>query len=115
MTSKSLDRARISKVVRTFLDKIRPSSEIIRAKLDYGFQYHRRSVELLEIRPRFDDPSEKTTHAFAKATFVESRGTWKIYWMRGNLKWHPYDPPTVGSLAKFLELVKKDQYHCFFG
>lgn len=47
----------------------------------------------------------KTEHAFAKATYVKTRGVWKVYWMRGNLEWHPYEPARVRSFEAFLQLV----------
>lgn len=109
----ALDRAEVSKAVRQFLDSIRPSEEI-RPKLDFGFRFHGQSVELLEIRPIFKRPG-KTEHAFAKATCIKSRGIWKVYWKRGNGKWHPYEPAQVRSLDKFLRLVREDKFHCFFG
>src|SRR5579863_3787152 len=86
----TLDRSKVSKGVRAFLDKRRPP-EAMRAKLDFGFRFHNQRIELIEIRPRFNGPG-KTEHSFAKATFIKARGHWKIYWMRGNLKWHPYEP-----------------------
>jgi hypothetical protein len=48
-----LDRVEISKTVRAFLEKRRPQDPKIRAKLDYGFRFHKRCVELIEIRPAF--------------------------------------------------------------
>ena len=110
----TLDRVEVSKAVRAFLDTKRPADPAIRAKLDFGFRFHRQTVELIEIRPRFNGPG-KTEHAFAKTTYVKSRGVWKVYWMRGNLKWHPYEPSTVGSLDAFLKLVEEDRHGCFFG
>jgi len=110
-----LDRTEVSKTVRAFLEKRRPQDTSIRAKLDYGFRFHKQSVELIEIRPRMNGKPGKTEHAFAKATFVRSSDVWKIYWMRGNLNWHPYEPPTARSLEAFLELVQADEHHCFFG
>lgn len=110
----TLDRVEVSKTVRTFLDGIRPADPTVREKLDFGFRFHRQSLELIEIRRRFNGPG-KTEHAFAKATFVKTRGTWKVYWMRGNLKWHPYEPSTARSLNLFLKLVKEDKHGCFFG
>ena len=109
-----LHRVKVSKTVRAFLDKRRPKEPAIRAKLDYGFRFHKQSVELIEIRPSLYRKG-KTAHAFAKGTFVRSLGAWKVYWMRGNLKWHPYEPPTTPSLETFLELVHADKQHCFFG
>ncbi|MFI5348002.1 MAG: DUF3024 domain-containing protein [Elusimicrobiota bacterium] len=105
----------LDRVVRGFLDKLRPNEPTIREKLDFGFRFHKQSVELIEIRPRWNGKPGKTEHAFAKATFVRSPGAWKVYWMRGNLKWHPYEPATAPSLEAFLDLVHADKQHCFFG
>jgi hypothetical protein len=110
-----LDRTRISKTVRAFLETKRPAVEL-RTKLDFGFRFHDQSVELIEIRPKWNGKPGKTEHAFAKAKFVKTMGIWKVYWMRGNLKWNPYEPaPSVGSLEAFLTLVGEDTHHCFFG
>lgn len=110
-----LDRFRISKTVRVFLEELRPSDPAIRAKLDYGFVYHRQSVELIELRPRMLKRPGRIESAFAKATFVKARGLWKVYWKRGNGAWFPYEPPTARSLNAFLKLVKADERHVFFG
>ena len=110
---KVLDRVQVAKTVRAFLDIKRPADPAIRVKLDFGFRFQRQSVELLEIRPKFNKPG-KTEHAFAKATFIRSQGVWMVYWMRGNLKWHPYVPAKVRSLSAFLKLVGEDKHHCFF-
>lgn len=114
MSESTLDRARIAKTVRAFLETRRPAQEM-RAKLDFGFRYHRQSVELIEIRPKWGGKPGKTEHAFAKATFVKALKIWKVYWMRGNLKWHAYEPATVRSLEAFLKLVNDDKHHAFFG
>lgn len=110
----ALDRAVVSRAVRAFLDELRPSEPKILAKLDYGFTFHRQSVELFEIRPRFNK-SGTIQSAFAKATFVKAREAWKVYWRRGNGTWFPYDPSTVGTLDAVFRLVKEDRDHCFFG
>jgi len=110
----TLDRVRVSKTVRAFLDKRRPPPTV-RAKLDYGFRFHKQSVELIELRSRMLKRPGKPEHAFAKATFVKSRGVWEVFWMRGNLKWHRYDPPDAKTLEDFLALVRADTQRCFFG
>ena len=99
--------------MRAFLEKIRPSEDL-RSKLDFGFRFYGRTIELVEIRARRFNKPGKTEHAFAKATFVKSLGIWRVYWMRGNLKWHPYEPAYTRSLQAFLRLVEADKHHCFF-
>ena len=52
----------------------------------------------------------------AKATYVKIENIWKVYWMRGNLKWTFYEPrPTVKNLQAFTKLVDEDKYYCFKG
>ena len=104
----------VDAIVGTFIVTRRPPAHI-REKLDYGFRLIGQSVELLEIRPRFQKPAEKAAHAFAKATYVKARDIWKVYWMRGNLKRYPYQPSEVKNLADFIKLVEEDKDHCFFG
>jgi hypothetical protein len=105
----------IERIVGQFIEKRRPPPHI-RPKLDLGFRVTGQSVEIFEIRPRWDKPSEKLEEAVAKATFVKAAGTWKVFWQRADLKWHRYDPmPTVPSIERFLELVEEDEYCCFFG
>jgi hypothetical protein len=61
-------------------------------------------------------PAEKIEQPVAKATYVRSRGVWKVYWQRADLRWHAYPPaPEVESLEDFLNLVHKDDHACFFG
>lgn len=105
----------IAKRVEKFIEKKRPPEEI-RSKLDYGYSYKKSTVEIFEIRPQWDDNNIIHHHSFAKAKYVKSKNVWKIYWMRGNLKWAAYDPqPEVSTIDQFLEIVDQDAYHCFFG
>lgn len=116
MAIDAIHTVEIIEQLENFLDKMRPETEKIRKELDYGYTIENQSVILHEIRPAWNNPEIIRHSPFAKATFIKSSDIWKIYWMRANLKWYPYDPkPAVGSLKKFLEIVQKDEYHCFFG
>ena len=102
-------------LVRGFVEKRRPPPHI-RQQLDIGYRVKDQSVEIFEVRPRWDNPREKMEHAVAKATFVRTRGVWRIFWQRRDLKWHRYDPdPEVELLEDFLAIVNTDKYGCFFG
>ena len=115
MAFNDLERRKIENALNAFVDKIRPAPHI-RPELDYGFEISGQSVELLEIRPQWDDKSIIRRHPFAKATFIKTQGVWKIYWLRQTLRWHCYEPtPTVASIEQFLAVVKADKYACFFG
>jgi hypothetical protein len=115
MALSEFERKRIERAVGEFIDRRRPPPHI-RPKLDLGFRVSGQSVEIFEIRPRLNDTSEKIEEAVAKATFVKSQGAWKVFWQRADLKWHRYNPvPEVESVERFLDLVDKDVYSCFFG
>ncbi len=115
MALTELDRKRVEKLVAAYVAKRRPPPHL-RPQVDLAFRVSGQSVEIFEIRPRWDRPDEKQEHAIAKATYVKTQDIWKVFWMRADLKWHRYDPmPTVDSVAKFLQLVENDEYSCFFG
>lgn len=105
----------IIEIMENAIERMRPPEDI-RDKLDLGYRLENQSVILFEIRPKFNDPSIKMELDFAKATFVKSTNKWRIYWMRGNLKWDSYEPePESNNLHDFLKKVNEDKYHCFFG
>lgn len=115
MAFTELEKARYTKAFAAFREKYGPKPEI-RSKLDWGCRIEGQSVELYEIRPRWDDPTQIMHSSFAKATFVKSTALWKIYWMRASGKWNSYPTcPEVGTLKKFFQVVKEDVDHCFFG
>ena len=115
MAFNDLDRKRIEKALGAFLAKRRPPPHI-RPDLDIGYRLFDQSVEILEIRPQWDDRSIIHEHPIAKATYVKTQGLWKIFWPRADLKWHGYEPaPTASSIDEFVTIVDADQYGCFFG
>ena len=110
-----LETRRVEKAVKAYVEKRRPPPHI-RPELDIGFRVNGQSIEIFEIRPAWNRPDEILEHGVAKATFVRTRGVWKVFWMRADLKWHSYSPTsTVGSAEKFLELVDADPHACFWG
>src|SRR5690606_2329828 len=95
---------------------IRRPEEEIRSKLDLGYTITGQDILLEEIRPIWNNPSESRRYPFAKIKFEKSTELWKIFWMRGNLKWYPYEPMAeVRKLVLALEEIMKDPHHCFFG
>lgn len=105
----------VIEAMENFLDRLRPEPEI-RKKLDFGYRIDNQSVYFMEIRPFFMDESRIIESDIAKATYVKSKNQWKVFWLRGNLKWHPYAPkPFVNTFQEFIDLVDEDEYHCFFG
>ena len=115
MALTEFERKRIDRLAASFIEKRRPPKHI-RDQLDFGYRISGQSFELFEIRPFWNDPSEKLEEPVAKATYVRKSNTWKIYWQRQDLRWHRYDPnPEVDSLEDFLAIVDADEYACFWG
>jgi len=114
MAFHDLEIKRIQNAADAFMAARRPPAHIRKA-LDYDYTLHNQTIELLEVRPRWDNPAEIMKRPFAKATYVKASNQWRVYWMRGNLKWHPYEPPVASSIQAFFELVNLDAHSCFFG
>lgn len=109
------ERYRFEKPVKAYVEAHRPPPHI-RPELDLCYRFTGQSVELFEVRPAFRKPGEIVENSIAKATYVKSRKSWKIYWMRADLKWHRYEPhPTASTIEEFLAVVEEDSYACFFG
>jgi len=95
---------------------LRRPPEHIRDRLDLGFRCEDSSVIIFEIRPRWNDPNERTEHPVAKARYFKSRDSWTVYWMRADLKWHIYPPlAEVRHIGDFLDEVDSDPNACFWG
>jgi hypothetical protein len=105
----------IIELMENYVERIRPPLHM-RDKLDISYRIENQSIILLEIRPSFRNPMELKESGYAKATYVKSENNWKVFWMRGNLKWTLYKPkPRVKSLKDFIKFVDEDKYHCFKG
>ena len=103
------------KVVGAYVEQHRPPLHL-RTQLDLSFRISGQSIEIFEIRPRWNSPKQMIEEAVAKVTYVKSQRIWKVYWQPADLKWHRYDPkPDVKTVEAFLELVDEDEYGCFFG
>lgn len=110
-----LQTLEIIEVMENFLARKRPPQHI-RNQLDIGYKIEDQSIIIFEIRPQWKKPEIILEHPMAKTTFVKTKNTWKVFWIRANLKWHNYSPkPTVSSLQEFTKLVEEDKHHCFWG
>ncbi len=115
MAFSEYERLDVEKAFALFRKRRGPSPDI-RAKLDWGCKIEGQSIELYEIRPRWNDPTQITHSPFAKATFVRSTQEWRIYWRRASGKWNGYPPyPSARSLEEFFSVVGEDAEACFFG
>lgn len=108
--------ARVQRAMDALMQQRRPPPHV-RQTLDLGFRVTGQSVEIFEIRPTWCGPAEeKHESAVAKATYVRTRGVWRVFWQRRDLKWHGYEPrPEVNSIDEFVSLVAEDAHACFFG
>ena len=100
--------------ITDFLEDLRPAPDT-RAQLDYRYKVEGLSVLLFEVRPAWDNPKETLERAFAKITYTRTRDSWKLFWMRANGRWHPYDPAEYPSLEDALATVRWNDMGCFLG
>ena len=115
MATSEFEIKRIEKLVGKYVESRRPAAHI-RGELDISFKMIGQSVEIVEIRRQWNDPTKKIESSIAKATYVKSRKTWKLYWMRADGKWHAYQPfPSSASLEKILDAIEQDSHGCFWG
>lgn len=117
MSFDDLQWARTKRVTEEFIERKRPP-ENIRDKIDLGYDIDRddQSVEIFEIRPDWRDPEEVVHTPKAKLKYVKSRDIWALYWIRGDGKWHKYQPvPQALSLERALKVVEEDELSCFWG
>ena len=115
MSFNNAELERIDATLGAFLRREQPPVEV-RTQLDYAYTISGRSVQLHEVRPRYNDATKKMINPFARATHAKARDVWRVYWLRADLKWHSYEPdPIVATLGDFLALVKEDKYSCFYG
>ncbi len=109
------EQEKINLAWQSFLMKRRPPVEI-RSQVDLDMKIDGYSIEIFTIRPRWDKPDEIIHSPIAKTTFVKSKNYWKLFWMRANLKWYPYDiKPAVKTFEDFLREVDNDTHACFWG
>lgn len=115
MTISEFEIKRCERELKAFLTVRRPPVHI-RNELDFGYRINNQSVELIEIRPVWNNPEKKMENPFAKATYNKAKKHWQVYWMRADLKWHAYEPnAAVRSIEDFLSIVADDKHGCFFG
>lgn len=115
MAFTELEHAKYKKQARAYVERKRPPAHI-RKELDIDFRFQGQSIEIFEIRPRWDNPKETMENPVAKATYVKTQKVWKVFWQRADLKWHGYEPNLrAASLEEFFNIVETDQYGCFWG
>jgi hypothetical protein len=115
MVLTDIEVARCRRELARFLERRRPPPHL-RPELDLAYRINGQSVEIVEVRTRYNAPDETYEVPVARATFVRARNRWRVYWKRRDLRWHPYAPqPEVETIGEVLSLVDRDEYACFFG
>lgn len=115
MAFSEFEQKRYEKMISAYIESRRPGPSL-RAQLDICYRISGQSIEIYEVRPRWDEPSIKIENPVAKVTYVKTSKNWKIYWMRADLKWHVYEPNAeVQALEDFLNILELDEYGCFWG
>lgn len=117
MPISEFEHARLERLLSQFCEEQGPPAHV-KDQLRWGFRVdpEHQVVELFEVRPHFRLEGKIVESRVAKATYVKKTKMWKLYWMRGNMKWTRYEPrPEVKTVEEFLIVVKEDAYSCFFG
>jgi hypothetical protein len=105
---------RIDSVMRTIsIDKV---PKHLRDQLRFEYEVKGHAVTVWEIRPAWNDPTQETKMGVARFRYTRKSDSWKLYWMRKDLKWHAYDPDVnIGRLESLVAEVDRDEYGAFFG
>jgi hypothetical protein len=87
-----------------------------RDHLEFIYENSGHNVSIYEVRPGWGDPSAKTKMGIARFKFIRSKGEWRLYWMRRELKWHRYDEAgaTGADLKRLVQIVAEDRWCAFF-
>jgi hypothetical protein len=115
VTLSEIEMKRCEKLVAEFIERRRPPAHL-RKEVDLAFRTKGQSVEIFEIRSHRTQKGKPVEHRIAKATYLKGKRSWKIFWLRADLKWHRYEPCSeVDSFEDFLLIVGEDDHGCFFG
>lgn len=103
------------RAVGAFIEKRRPAPEV-RPKLDYRAHVRGSTVDIVSVRPAWNNPKAKREDPIARMRWIAKQQVWRLYWMRADLKWHSYpNMPETTTLAEALAEVDADPLCCFFG
>ncbi len=76
MAFSEFETKKYEKAVKAFIAKNRPLSNI-RKELDLSYRLNGQSIEIFEVRPRWDNPKEIMESPVAKATYIKTGSTRK--------------------------------------
>ncbi|MDQ6993248.1 MAG: DUF3024 domain-containing protein [Mariprofundus sp.] len=114
MAFNELDLQRIKKHVGGFCEK--RSAPHLSNELRLDYEIENQAVTIFEVRPHWRETELLTQTEIARISFVRSKRVWKLYWLRGDMKWYSYEPlPSSTDLQNLVTEIDKDPMHCFFG
>lgn len=114
MAFSEIELKRIDKVVGGLCRKRTP--EQYKDELSFEYRIAGHDVLILEIRPMWNNPQEKTELSVAKLKFNRTKNIWQLYWKRASGKWFKYgEHPESKDLSRLVAEVDQDSFGCFFG
>ena len=107
-----LELWRIKNSVGVFCEKKTNPGYYGTPRFDYFI--HGQSVIIRMTTSYWKNKSQTIYHDIAKLTYVRTRATWSLYWMRGGGKWERY-PPSDGitTLEELVKQIESDSTRCF--
>ena len=105
----------IFELLEQYVEFKRPPADV-RHLVDVSFRLEGNSVLIFEIRPQWNNPKIITESSVAKATFIESKNEWKLFWLRADLKWYHYkEAGNPKTIEEVIEIIDADRHNCFWG
>ena len=84
--------------------------------LSIVYRVDKQDVIISEKRPAYQRPKEYIETPAAKLKYIKSKKEWRLLWMRGDLKWHSYNPKKNSvNLKDLVAEIRTDPYGCFWG
>jgi hypothetical protein len=85
-------------------------------ELSIIYRVEKQDVIIFEKRPAYQRPKEYIETPAAKLKYLRTKNEWRLFWMRGDLKWHGYNPKKKSvKLSGLVAEIKSDTYGCFWG
>jgi hypothetical protein len=114
MAFNELELKRIDKTVGALCRRVsRPEHA---DELRFVCEVRGHSVSIYEERAPWNGVGEWTRMGVARFKYTRTRGSWTLYWMRRDLRWHAHDPDVMpADLESLVALVDEDRYGAFFG
>ncbi len=85
-------------------------------ELSIVYRVDKQDVIISEKRPAYQRPKEYIETPAAKLKYIKSKKEWRLFWMRGDLKWHSYNPKKNSvKLKDLVAEIRSDPYGCFWG